>query len=206
MTKKANPLSIFADNSLVSLLLVNILTIVVALNQHWSLPIILWIYWAQSVIIGIFNFLRILDLKKFSTNGLEINGTPAKPTKETQMTTAIFFLVHYGFFHFIYGGFLFSFAAASIQSLRAIDFANIVGTVFIFFFNHLYSYLYNKPSDTKVQNIGQLMFYPYARIFPMHLIIILGFSFSNALPVFLVLKTLADVMMHRAEHSRKAEH
>ena len=51
------------------------------------------------------------------------------------------------------------------------------------------------------------MFYPYARIIPMHLTIIFGSSFGGTLPLFLVLKTFADAIMHVVEHNvlRKGE-
>ena len=51
------------------------------------------------------------------------------------------------------------------------------------------------------------MFYPYARIIPMHLTIVFGFNFGGALILFLVLKTFADVIMHIVEHNvlRKGE-
>lgn len=80
-------------------------------------------------------------------------------------------------------------------------------TALLFFINHLFSYFYNRPKDTKKQNIGSLMFYPYARIIPMHLTIIFGSSFGGALPLFLVLKTFADAIMHVVEHNvlRKGE-
>jgi hypothetical protein len=49
------------------------------------------------------------------------------------------------------------------------------------------------------------MFFPYGRIIPMHFTIIFGGWFgaesTGALLIFLVLKTLADVIMHMAEHA-----
>jgi hypothetical protein len=51
------------------------------------------------------------------------------------------------------------------------------------------------------------MFYPYARIIPMHLTISFGSLSGDALPLFLVLKTFADATMHIVEHNvlRKGE-
>ena len=46
--------------------------------------------------------------------------------------------------------------------------------------------------------------FPYARIIPMHLTILLGSYFvggaEGTLIIFLALKTLADVLMHMIEH------
>ncbi len=98
--------SVFKDPSLVSLLLANIVTIILAVTQGWSLLPLLWIYWFQSMIIGFFNFFRILGLKDFSTKNFTINNRSVKPTEQTKLFTAIFFAFHYGLFHFGYFVFL----------------------------------------------------------------------------------------------------
>ena len=54
-----------------------------------------------------------------------------------------------------------------------------------------------------IPNIGSMMFFPYIRIIPMHVFIVLGAFFagpSGGLVFFLVLKTLADEAMHAIEH------
>jgi hypothetical protein len=74
-------------------------------------------------------------------------------------------------------------------------------TALVFFANHYYSFVYNKETDDKDTNIGHLMFYPYARIFPMHFAIIGGFLVTDALLYFLALKIIADIIMHIIEHA-----
>jgi hypothetical protein len=78
--------NVLGDRSLWFLLLANGVTILLAIAQDWNLSTLLWIYWCQSVTIGVLNFVRMLEL-----------GEP-KP--------AIFFLLHYGFFHLGYLVFL----------------------------------------------------------------------------------------------------
>ncbi len=199
----------FGDLSLLSLLCSNAATIFFAITENWNLSTVMWVYWFQSVIIGFFNFVRILGLKEFSTEGFKINGKPAAPTQQTKFFTAFFFLIHFGIFHLVYFIFLLTGAMTKIYgSTPGTTELKYIGlTAVLFFLNHLFSYFYNKPRDTKKQNIGSLMFYPYARIIPMHLTIILGFKFGNVLPLFLVLKTFADLVMHIMEHNvlRKGE-
>lgn len=199
----------FNDPSLWFLLFSNIVTIFFAITENWNLSTLMWVYWFQSITIGFFNFIRILQLKEFSSEGFEINGRPVQPTQSTKIFTAFFFLFHFGFFHFGYLMFLLpdTFTKAYGNILNSVELKYILVTAFLFFINHLFSYLYNKPRDTKKQNIGSLMFYPYARIIPMHLTIIFGSSFGSALPLFLVLKTFADATMHIVEHNvlRKGE-
>lgn len=192
------------DRSVALLVFSNLVTIVFAVVQKWDVGYIMWIYWGQSVIIGCFNWRRILDLKQFSTEGFRINDRPVEPTRATQVQTAWFFLFHYGFFHFIYSVFLIQ--EKKVQSDTPI--IGIVMCVLMFLVNHAFSYRHNRERDAeRIPNIGTIMFFPYARIVPMHLTIIFGKAFlkgsAGELLLFLGLKTIADVVMHMVEHSGK---
>jgi len=109
-------------------------------------------------------------------------------------------LVHYGLFHAAYLAFLLSDARVG----RA-DHLPLAASILAFFLNHAFSFRYNLEGDRqKVRNIGTLMFFPYARIIPMHLTIIFGFGLAKGtvpLLIFLVLKTFADLIMHAVEHA-----
>lgn len=198
--------NLFQDWSLWVLLLSNGVTIVLAVTQNWNVLALMWIYWCQNIVIGFFNFLRIRQLKQFSTEGFSINGRPAQPTQETKTYVARFFLLHYGTFHLVYFIFLLVFSLTGMLSnadgnaLNSADLKYILPTALLFLGNHVFSYFYNRPRDTGRQKIGTLMFYPYARIIPMHLTIILGAFLGGGLLLFLVLKTLADAIMHVVEH------
>src|SRR3990167_7274975 len=187
------------DSSTISLLFSNIVIIALSIVQRWEITTVLWTYWTQSVIIGLFNFLRILSLKKFSVENFTINNQPALPSPQTKFFTAFFFAFHYGFFHFIYAIFLFQFFSSGLP--LDLNYLSLGGL--IFFLNHFFSYYHNKIIDEqKTQNIGQMMFAPYARIVPMHFIIILGaFLGQSTLLIFLLLKTTVDILMHTTKHS-----
>jgi hypothetical protein len=219
------------DPSLWSLLTVNLLTAGLAVKENWNLMTMLWIYWAQSLIIGFFHFLRILRLKNFSTEGLKINNLPVPPTTTTKILVACFFLFHYGMMHVFYLGILSFFGRSSRQTLTGIelvlskyssgpaipaspkidpwqplptaDLMYILFSVVLFFFNHLFSYLHHKSTERLDLNLGSFMFYPYLRVVPMHLVVILMLSSTNpnALVWFLLLKTIADCAMHVIEHN-----
>jgi hypothetical protein len=187
--------------SLLSLLGTNALIIFLALAERWELGTIMAIYWCQSVIIGVFVFLKILDMKNFSTEGFRMNDRAVEPTKSTKIHVAFFFLMHYGIFHMVYFFFL-------IFENYNIAFGYVFLTSSIFFANHLISYFINRAEDSKKQkNIGTVMFFPYARIVPMHLTIIFGGAYMMQgtfqpmiLLFFMGLKTLADLVMHFIEH------
>lgn len=188
------------DPSTISLLISNIIVIILAIVQKWDVATVLWVYWMQSIIIGFFQFLRILSLKNFSTENFTINDKPALPTNNTKLYTAFFFLFHYGFFHFIYAIFIFNFFKSNLP----FDFTYLFLGGLIFFINHTFSYFQNSLQDEKQKpNIGTLMFAPYARIIPMHLIIIFGAILGqSSLIIFLLLKTLVDFVMHIFKHNQ----
>jgi hypothetical protein len=66
----------FTKFSTLSLIFSNFLVIIFAVIDKLSAIEVLWIYWAQSVIIGIFNFLKIITLKEFSTEGFKQGKKP----------------------------------------------------------------------------------------------------------------------------------
>ncbi len=185
------------DLSLISLLISNLVVIFLAVTQKWDVSVVLWVYWIQSVIIGFFQFIRILSLKNFSTQNFTINDRSVLPTPNTKLFTAFFFIFHYGFFHFIYAIFLFNFFTN-----QSFNFKYLLTGGFIFFLNHFFSFYHNRIADEqKVQNIGQIMFSPYIRIIPMHLIIIFGAILGQStLFMFLSFKALADLLMHNIKH------
>jgi len=185
-----------------SLVIANLIAIALALLEGWDLDELMLIYWAQSVIIGIFSFRRMLDLKEFSVEGMRQNGRVMQANEATKKSTAWFFAVHYGFFHFIYLMFL----LGNERLIFGGSWFFLLLCVAVFFFNHRYSFQIHRERDARRKpNIGTIMFFPYLRIIPMHLTIIIGGAMGHAstaaLLLFLILKTFADVVMHKIEHS-----
>jgi len=189
------------DGSIWFLLLANALSIAVALHQGWSVVSLMVVYWAQSVIIGAANVFRILALDRFSTENFTVNDRSVEPTPAVKRQTAGFFALHYGIFHVVY--LLFLFAESGAVVFREVWFWACVAA---FVVNHAWSYRYNRDVDRRgTPNIGTLMFTPYLRIVPMHLMIVFGvFTIKTALGllVFGILKTFADVVMHVVEHKQ----
>jgi hypothetical protein len=193
-----------ADRSTAVLVLSNLVTIVVALALRWRTWDVMCVYWGQSVIIGFFTCLRILDLKQFSTEGVRMNDRPLEPTRSTKWRVAGFFVLHYGSFHLVYLIFLLVFALIKPDS--SIPFVGIGLCLLAFLGSHAFSFWHNRERDrSRTPNIGSVMAFPYCRVIPMHLTIIFGGfvgpDSSLALLFFLVLKTVADVVMHMVEHA-----
>jgi len=179
----------------------NGVTLAMALLLDWPLGSLLWPYWFQSVIIGIYARRRMLALRRFSTEGLKMNNQAVDPTPDTQRRMAVFFVIHYGFFHFGYAVFLMVLARFRLADLPWIALA-VIG----FVLSHERSFRENLARDLAgCPNIGTLMFLPYARVVPMHLVIIAGAGFIGGsskivLIGFAALKTGADLLMHHVEH------
>lgn len=194
----------FRDRSLWSLLVINVIVLGAGLVQAWPLADMMLIYWCQSVVIGFSYFVRILALDEFCTEDFKVNDQPVEATPATKYQTAFFFLVHFGFFNAGHLTFL-------VQSFDASLHAGVIGCALGFAANHLYSLAYNVRVDRRRKpNIGNLMFMPYLRIFPMHITLIIGGALMQDSPgglglalatlLFVSLKTAADVAMHVAEH------
>jgi hypothetical protein len=179
----------------------NVVTLVMAVALDWRLPSLLWPYWLQSVVIGVFSGARILALRNFSTAYFMINGRPVEPTSRTRTHTAAFFALHYGMFHFGYAVFLLVLATPRLMDLPWYTVA-LVG----FVLGHQRSYREHVERDLAGRpNIGVLVFLPYARVVPMHLVVVGGALWAESasmlvVAAFVVMKTGADLAMHAAEH------
>jgi len=195
------------------LLFSNLFVVVMAAAENWNFVVVMLVYWCQSVTIGIFNVIRIATFSapaaiRFPPDD-NINLNLNLP-RISNIFLAAFFALHYGFFHFGYLSFLRFWA-------KGVDLKLVILPTAIFFLNHLFSFLYNYKKDRQRQDpkdIARIMFFPYGRIIPMHLTIILaGFLFPFALALkwdlaatlvlvfFLLLKTGADIKMHLVEHA-----
>lgn len=214
------------------LILANVVVITMAILDNWSFGNMLWIYWCQSVIIGIFHFFRLLFFKGLilpelkNSAGFNINDRLNKMAfvgPSSSVFAALFFAVHYGFFHYGYATFLGLFFGADLFS----TFSVIWPAVLIFTLNHFLSLIFSLLDKEETKSLGELFSEPYSRILPMHLMIMIyGFllgSFGGfvALPwgqaitagqlpqiigiiIFSILKIYADVAGHNKKHGLEA--
>lgn len=202
MIKQMDTKKTFLDTSLWMIVLGNIVSIILAIAQNWDAQQILWVYWGQSVVIGLINIYRMLSLKEFSTKDFKINDNRPPETPATKRQVATFFAIHYGGFHLIYAIFIWQKLPLTSLPIDQIIFLALL--ILGFVGSHGFSFIHNSTQDFKNQkpNIGTLMFYPYLRIIPMHLIIIFGtfLGSTGTILIFMILKTFADAGMHAIEH------
>src|SRR3989344_388276 len=93
----------FFTPSLFTLIGVNVGVIVLAVVQAWDVGTLLWAYWFQSIVIGIFTAIK---MRTFA---------------HATMQRVFFFVFHYGTFHVVYMLFLAAFGTA--VDWRAVFFA-----------------------------------------------------------------------------------
>lgn len=195
------------DPSALSLVASNLIVVAMAVVQHWNLITIFWVYWAQSIIIGLVTVYKILLLKDFSTEGFKMGGKSVDPTPATKRQAALMFFVFYGFFHFIYAIFISAFSG-DVLHIKP-DWHEVGVSSLYFLAHHLFSVFYHGTHKGDKPNIGSILTFPFLRIFPMHISIVIGGGILIAtgastavLVFFLLLKMIADLVMHAVEHTK----
>ncbi len=183
-----------SDSSLQLLVATNLVIITIALAQQWNAVQVLFIYWGQSVALGVINIFRIFTIKVAS-----------KERIGRRAGISAFFIFHYGLFHLVYLKFIFLIAEITKADL---DYHLLFYPILLLFINHLFSFIKNRKKDNKLRkNLKEVMMYPYKRIKPMHITIVV-FLFiqvflhnSGVLVFFMLLKTYADAKSHIIEHN-----
>ncbi|MBL0182690.1 MAG: hypothetical protein IPP96_10490 [Chitinophagaceae bacterium] len=180
---------IFSNYSILFLLAGNLYCIWYYADHPGDFASIVWIYWFQSVTIGLFNFIDLLTVKNYSSEDLKLNGESV--TDNNKGCTAWFFLFHFGTFHLVYAVFL-----LVKFSILSVDKMIFLVAVAVFFMESIINFMRQKQIErTMTVNIGTMFILPYFRIIPMHLMI-LGPAFLGWKPsmIFLVLKMIADII------------
>lgn len=188
--------NIFRDSSFWSLLLINVFVIAYYLINNTGFKTIIWIYWCQSVIIGFFNFLNLLTVHHIKPGSITINDEPVTKDATARGCLAPFFAFHYGVFHLVYMVFIYAMLTDAHEKL---DMTFLEISVAGFFFDQVRNFIRAKKwEQTHMVDAGTIFFIPYLRIVPMHLTILLPkfIGVIGAFPLFLVLKTIADLITH----------
>lgn len=182
------PKKIFRDPGLWMLIAVNCSLVWYYFHHPEAFTTLVWAYWVQSVMLGMFNILDILTVRKIAVPVGEDSSSFTR-----RIPTALFFLVHYGLFHLVYSIFIYG-----IKPRYPFDFGLFEYCIFAFFFGQLLTFIrHKKEQRTHAVNLGTMFFIPYLRIIPMHLTILLpSFLGMRSVGIFLILKSLADVVMY----------
>ncbi len=187
--------NIFSNPAILFLLAGNIYCIWYYENNPDAFATVVWIYWFQSITIGLFTFLDLLTVKNYDTGNFKMNNKPV--TSDNKGCVAWFFLFHYGIFHVVYAVFL-----LVNQGIRSVDKIILMLGIAVFFAESILNFMKQKQIEhTQSINLGTMFFLPYLRIIPMHLMILLP-AFLGWKPslLFLALKMGADILSFLIYH------
>ena len=174
----------------------------------WDLFSVLFLYWAENIVIGFYNFFKILKAKLPAKNPIQVTSIRKTTSIFAKSAYAIFFLFHYGVFTVVHGGFLFQLFGPGDLATATM----ITGLIFLFV-SHGISYFMNFISKKEYLNVApdQQLNAPYKRVMVMHFTVLLGAFAIDALGgpivallVLIALKTYMDLVAHSKEHSKIA--
>jgi hypothetical protein len=190
--------------SVLILIIANILPVLGAIFFDLKLFELLFLYWGESLVIGVYNVLKMLvTIKNHRLAGI----------LETAFSVP-FFIFHYGIFmsvHLIFIVAVFMPADKRGSVFTGTFLFGLLVNLLGFLISHGFSFIFNylKKEEWKGAVANDLLFQPYARIVAMHLIIIFGAFVTKYLGEKLVLvvalvalKTGADIALHLQERSR----
>lgn len=198
----------------IAVALSNIVPLIGVLMGYWSAFDIIFLYWFENIIIGIFTVCR-MTIKPNNPGLLAFAG----------LFTAAFFCVHYGFFTYGHGIFVTSFFEEQLLTgnqaqgmddnlfsvvTYMLQQTGVQLTLLAMFIGHFIEYII-AYRNKKIDALPVEMFKPYKRIIILHIAIILGgfiaTLFDNTLGVALVmigLKTFYDLRPPQFKKSSKA--
>jgi hypothetical protein len=200
----------FTFPSAILLILVNLFPIYGVIFLKWNPFDVILLYWTENIIIGMFNFLRMLFAQgKSSFSVLSpflAGGTPGGFV--VNLGLGIFFLFHYGIFTFVHGTFLGFLVFPRTTFFLDKDFSGVGIFMLALTISHGFSFLYNYIGKKEYleRNIQQQMMAPYGRITVIHLTIIFGGFVSAILPnyviiIFVIIKIIVDLGAHMKAHT-----
>lgn len=182
------------------------------LGFGWSAGDIVFAFWAESAVIGVFTILKMFGIpNEQATFTYNRNGRKQHPRgKAAKIAASLFFCTHFGLFMF--GHFVFLWVVFGAYRSEHILAAMLTGFI-VLSITHTVSFITNyiirdeRSSTSLDKEFGK----PYIRIVPMHIAIIAGGGFgmmlggqmTGVLIVLLVLKLIADIIAHLNSHRKK---
>lgn len=186
-----------------ALVLANLVPLAGGLLGLWSVAEIMILFWAENLVIGLFNLLRM--------------ATVLLGRRAFEMLVLMpFFTLHYGGFTAVHGVFVVHVfgppEVADILDAPALLLspAGLLWPLLALAASHGLSFALNFLGAGEWRRIepDALMFQPYGRVIVLHLVILAGGAIAlalgaplGALALLVLLKIGADLVAHRREHA-----
>ncbi len=214
---------LLSRTTVVALVAANLVPLIGVLVWNWSVFEIVFVYWAENLIIGLMVLLKIIfsqgevtargGAKNMKSPAAEQSGRAAVIAGGTKLFLVPFFIVHYGIFCAGHGTFLFTFFGRDDSSLAIDSVADVLTTPLqialgALFISHLFSFFRNYIGAGEYQRLSppQLMMSPYKRIVILHVAIILGAALTEflgspvgVLVILVAAKIVLDIRGHNLE-------
>jgi hypothetical protein len=212
------------------LVLINLGLIVGVLLFDWSVFDIVFLYWAENLVIGAINVFKMIAANPDPF--ADVDGAGAELERGDRIARHAagwvaklflipFFLIHYGGFCFGHGIFVFAlfneageFGDDLWSAIPALLTGGLGLSLALLAASHLYSFVTNYliGGEYRRTRASELMMRPYGRIIALHVTIIIGGFLAMAfgdhlllLVVLVVLKTFVDLAMHGRERQKYLE-
>jgi hypothetical protein len=188
--------------STIALVLANLVPLAGAAFGGWSVYELLLLFWAENVVIGLFQVLRM-------------GGVLLLLRRLDQVGLIPFFILHYGMFAFVHGMVVTGSFGPPAEAPLAGAIALLLSPSGLLFAllalvaSHGFSFMVNflGAGEWRDAEMPALMKQPYARVIVLHLVILGGGAAAvalgeplAALVMLVVLKTAVDVVAHRRAH------
>jgi hypothetical protein len=192
--------------STLALLTANLMPLLGVLAWNWNVTPIMIFYWAENLVIGFYNVLKMRRAQgSVAGSDTIMNDRPVQQSDRRAMI--MFFIAHYGLFTLCHGIFvLIMFGAGFKGFLSELGMALLFLTV-----SHGISYRRNFIGRGEYRQVAftTLFWQPYSRVVVMHLTILVGGAWAQAkgspvyaLLVLVTMKTLIDLALHLLEHKK----
>lgn len=175
------------DPQFLLLLFLNGLMIVLYETNIQQASTVIITYYLQSLCVGVFHFFRLLAHRNI----------PNQPNrKKSALFSSFFFIFHYGGFHLAYAFFLLMLMG---KIPGRVDFMWLGFSLISILASNLIETRKSIKKDKEKQTVaGFIFFIPYVRIIPIHLFIMLSFTYFEPTKFlyFLLMKTAADIITY----------
>lgn len=194
--------------SLVALVLANLWPLVGVILLGWTVFAVLFLFWIENVIVGVFNVGRM-----WMASG------PSQKAGASKATLIPFFMVHYGMFAAVHGLFVIVLFGGDPGAMllsptlvtRTIAETGIWPAALALTASHGFSFVANYlvGGEFRTTSLETAMVQPYARVVVLHLVILFGGFLvaalgqpTVALALLVLLKIGIDAVAHQRQHGR----
>ncbi len=194
------------------LILVNLLPLFGVWFLGWEARQMFLIYCVETIILGLFNILRMSIAGFYRKRDVWHTGNPGKPVILPAWFFILFFIIHYGFFVFVqvnifagasgWGNYGMGFGFFRAIPALLTDYSRLVLYIFIAIYGLKMMADFIATGAYKSLTMGRLMFQPYMRIFVQQFVVIAGSMFLqfNAgkifMLIFVLIKIYAEVFLN----------